>query len=339
MRNHNWKFDKYECGEGNMCSWVPLVAAAIGAAGSYLSSKEQGKNQQEAEQLNAQATTPQFYGPGMSHVPGILGDSQDIYGNQGYAPDPNQLQLLGRENTLGYAENALPGMIGAAQNSWMQGLNGGMDPYVGSMIAAGQNDLAQNFQRNTLPYLSGQASGSGGFGGGRHQINEGLAAEGLMEAQGDLSTRLLSNAYGQRLGQQRAAWDATPGMLNTGFLPSQTQQQVGGQYQGDALNPAQNLQGYAGMVNPYLGQGSGSPVYSPQPNMTNSVLGGGMAGYGAYDAWNSSQNPSGSWQGPPPGTNPSAGQIPPGPIGQTSGQTSSFTYGLPPQQQTGAFGY
>ena len=273
MRNHNDKFDRYECGEGNHCHIpIPLIAAGLGLAGSalgFLGSREQSNSQEAANEQNA----PQYYGPGLDYVPGLLGDAQSIYGQQGFAPPANPLEMLGRQNQLGYAEGALPGMIGSAQQSWMQGLDPSLNPYVGMMIQAGQNDLAQEFQRNVLPFIADQAQAVGGYGGARQGVAQGIAAEGLLEAQGDLSARLLSDAYGQGLNQQQAAWQMAPNMLNMGFLPSQTQQQVGGLYRQDEALPAANLAGFAGMVSPFV-RGSQGSAAQPLPSSWGGAFNG-----------------------------------------------------------------
>jgi hypothetical protein len=298
MRNHEVKFDRYECGEGNACSiaWGPIIGGVLGAAGSILGSKEQADSMEYAADRNAENARPKYYGPGMDAVPGLLNDAAGIYGNSGFAPGTNPLQLLGRQNALGYAEGALPGMIGSAQDSWLRGLNPGLDPYVGAMIESGQNDLAQDFARYILPRISDQAQATGGYGGSRQGVAQGIAAEGLMEAQGDLAANLLSNAYGQSLGQQRAAWAAAPSMAGLGYMPSQTQQDIGAMYRQDAMQPAQNAQGYSQFLNPYFNPGGGfQSGYQAAPSTIGAgiqgAMGGGLVGNWVSNAFQS--NPYG----------------------------------------------
>jgi len=304
MRNHNWKFDKYECGEGNTCNilsaiapFIPLIASGVGAAGSYLSSRNANKAADERYQdytaANQESQKLHFNPVVEPYIKGIMGDAEDIYGRQGFAPDPNALQLMGRENQLGYAENALPGMIGNAQGSWSDMLSGGMNPYVEQMIAGANNNLAQNFQRNVLPHLSGAASGSGGFGSGRHQINEGIASEGLLEAMGNSTTNILNNAYNTGQSNKISAMNMAPMMTGLGYMPSQKQMDIGGLYRGDAMNPAANLQGYAGMINPYSNQSGGAAV-SPPPTPGSPLaagFGGAMTGYDLANRFWGSPNP------------------------------------------------
>jgi hypothetical protein len=296
MRNQNWRFDKYECGEGNACSiaWGPIIGGVLGAAGSIFGAKEEADAMEYAADRNAENARPKYYGPGMGAVPGLLGDAADIYGQSGFAPPTNPLQLLGRENQLGYAEGALPGLIGSVQASWQRGLNPGLDPYVGAMIESAQNDQTQDFQRNIMPAISDRAQATGGYGGSRQGVAQGIAAEGLLEAQGDVTARLLSNAYRDNLGQQRAAWAVSPQMAGLGFMPSQTQQDVGALYRQDAMQPAQNIQGYSQFLSPYVNPGGGfQSNYQPAPSLIGAgvqgALGGGLVGNWVSNAFSTPQ--------------------------------------------------
>jgi len=290
-RNHTWREDAYECGEGPTCSWIPLAAAAISAAGSYLASRNQNKQQEDNYNRDAAKAEENKYlrfNPMVEpYVGGIMEDAEGLYGNQGFSPGPNDLQLLGRGNTLGYAEGALPGMIGQAQGAWGNMLGGGMNPYVEQMIAGANNNLAQNFQRNVLPAISNQAQASRGYGGSRQGVAQGLAAEGLAEAMGNSTTSILNNAYNTGQSNQISAMRMAPMVTGLGFMPSSTQREMGGLYQDDARDPARNLQGYAGMINPYAKQNAGGAIApSPTPNSPwGAALGGALAGYGAGQSW------------------------------------------------------
>ena len=131
---------------------------------------------------------------------------------------------------------------------------------------------------------------------------EGIAAEGLLESLGDVEARMLSNAYGQTLGQQRAAWGAAPAMAGLGFMPAQTQMDVGAMYRGDAMAPAQNLSGFQGTTLPYFTAGFGTvtepnKLYQPP---VNQFLSGAFTGHqlwkdigGSFDTGLPSPSPLG----------------------------------------------
>lgn len=277
MRSHVEKFDRFEFGEGSHCSigFGSLIAPVVGGLVNTIFGDDDAPY---AQPILESSRSP--WAPAVPAAELALSEAQRIYGAGGFAPLPNPLELLGRENLLDYGEGALPGMIGAAQESWMRGLDPGLDPYVSSMIQAAQNDLVQDYQRNIMPGIADRAQAVGGYGGSRQGVAEGIAAEGLLEALGDVETHLLSDAYRQSLGQQRAAWGAAPAMAGLGFMPSQTQMDVGAMYRSDAAAPARNLLAFQSATQPYFTAGFGS---STQPNLgyqppINRFLGGAFAG-------------------------------------------------------------
>lgn len=48
MKQRKSRAERYESGEGHLCSWIPLAAAAVGAIGSYMASDNQNDAQAEA---------------------------------------------------------------------------------------------------------------------------------------------------------------------------------------------------------------------------------------------------------------------------------------------------
>jgi hypothetical protein len=109
-----------------------------------------------------------------------------------------------------------------------------------------------------------------------------------MEAQGNAATGILNNAYNTGQMNQLRALQMAPMMSELGYMPSSTQQATGAQYRADAMNPAMNLQGYAGILGPFGTMGSGGAPYL-QPNTTSPVgagIGGGLAGFGLGQSWN-----------------------------------------------------
>lgn len=289
MRNHDSKFDKYECGEGNACSiaWGPIIGGALGLAGSLFGNKQDNDAREQAAVKNVEASGLKPWASADPYMRNFMGDAEDLYNRGGFSPPASPLELLGRENTLEYAEGRLPNLIDESQYSWLSGLNPGLNPYVSQMIQAAQNDLTQDYLRNIMPAISDRAQAAGGYGGSRQGVAQGIALEGLLEAQGDVSARLLGDAFDSTLAHQRAAWNAAPSMLNAGFMPSDAQMAMGDKYRDDASQPALNLAGYGQVMNPFFGMAGGpSNAYSPASSPVSAGVGGALAGYGAYDAWN-----------------------------------------------------
>lgn len=253
------------------------LLSAIGSIGGgllgFLGSKERARAVERANE--DMGLRP--WGPVTPYMTDYMGDARNIYESGGFAPQANPLELMGRANTLGYAEGLLPELIGSAHRSWLQGLQPGLNPYVAPMIQAAQQDLVQDFMRNVMPAISDQAQGVGGYGGSRQGVAQGIASEGLLEALGDVETSLLSNAFNQAQGQQRAAWGAMPSMLQAGFLPSAAQQDTGAQYRADLAQPAANLTGYGSAMSPFFQFTNVAPAPVTQ-SPYGSALGGALVG-------------------------------------------------------------
>lgn len=71
-------------------------------------------------------------------------------------------------------------------------MNAGPNPYLSQMAGAGLYDLGRTFREDIMPSIQNQAEFSGGLGGSRQGIAEGLAAERTARAAGDY----LANLYG-----------------------------------------------------------------------------------------------------------------------------------------------
>ena len=89
----------------------------------------------------------------------------------------------------------------------------------------GQN-MNQNLQRNLLPGITDTSIQSGGLGGGRQGIAQGLALQGTQQAFGQGSQDILNNAYNQanQATQFGANWgtnNAMQGIMGLGQLQQQ----------------------------------------------------------------------------------------------------------------------
>jgi hypothetical protein len=200
--------------------------------------------------------------------------------------DPTAEQQRGRSYLTDYATRGLPGMIDQAQASWQQGLNMGLNPYIPAMIQAAQNDLVQDWERNILPGLSSSATMAGGYGGGRHQVAEGIAAEGLAEALGDVSTNLLYQGYDRSLSHQRDMLQLANQMVNLGLLPGDVLERVGGLNRADLVakegNQAANILATSPMIEMGLTRSGGVGIQAPPDPYAAALEGMGYGG-GIWD--------------------------------------------------------
>lgn len=136
---------------------------------------------------------------------GLLEGVAQNYDPSGYLSTASQgLQAAG--NNLGMGNSALSTMLDPNQM-----LNPDSNPYLGRYADAMARPIMQNLTESILPAIRSDAIGSGGYGGSRQGIAEGIAARGAAQAIGDRTAGLYSNAYGQGLNAMQGAAGMLPG--------------------------------------------------------------------------------------------------------------------------------
>lgn len=99
-------------------------------------------------------------------------------------------------------------------------LSPGSNPALQGAIEAASRPVVENFQRNVLPSITQEGIASGGYGGTRQGIAEGIAGQALNRQVGDIASTLSNQNY-------QSGLQAMLGGLNTSV--AQTGQQVSGQ--------------------------------------------------------------------------------------------------------------
>lgn len=137
---------------------------------------------------------------------------QQIMGGQGANINTASTNQAGNHNDL---MSMLTSMVGGTTGQMAQGnaqtagslgflmdpsiLSADSNPYLQSYMDASIRPLNDQFSNVTMPSLASGAVGSGGYGGSRQGIAEGLAAQGLSNATGDVTAKIGSEGYGQGL--------------------------------------------------------------------------------------------------------------------------------------------
>jgi len=165
-----------------------------------------GQDSPEVAQAKAiMAQMGQQYGQASSAL-GTAGQYTNEAYNQINAANPNWAQAEGAlGGATGYYGNA-----GNAYGQAQQGFstianNTGIDP----MADVYARNVGQNFREQIMPELQGQQMMSGGFGGSRGQIGEGLAAARSAQQLQDFNAQLYSD-------QQNRALAANQGLASVG---------------------------------------------------------------------------------------------------------------------------
>lgn len=224
----------------------------------------------------------------------------EFYPGQTYAGF-NPYQISGFNQALGAAGGMYP-TLGAAQGALNYGLTSAYDPANNPVVQryaeAAIRPVTEMYQEQVLPGITDAAVASGGLGGSRQGVAEGIAAGRYMDTVGDVTANIYNAAYGQGLDQQARMMSLLPSTMNTMLMPSQVYGQVGGAYQGmdqQAINEAMNRYYYNQdaeyqRAKDYLNVLQGTPwgsssVTGPNPNAQSpagQIAGAGMMGLGTY---------------------------------------------------------
>jgi hypothetical protein len=218
--------------------------------------------------------TPQFY----------QGQTQ-----AGFSPD----QLTAQQGTRNFAVEGAPNVMNPALGAFQYGtsdqvLDVANNPYVTGMAQA----AADRAYSGLTPQLAGIRSGavqSGGYGGSRQGIAEGVAMAGAADAATQAAAGIYGNAYSQGLGHQLGTLGQAGSLMNTGFRPYQQLQASGAQQQareqaliGDAqaqhqfeqnlpYNQLQQFQAGITGLSPLIGNAGITTTTQPGPNLMQGI--------------------------------------------------------------------
>jgi len=215
----------------------------------------------------------------------------------GGAPDVSAgTGLLGQAAgaTADYAAG-LPGQIApaqaASQFALTDAINPSSNPALQEYIRLANEQLTQQYQQQTAPALRNQSVAAGNVGSSRAGIAEGLAKQGLVDAQGRQTAAMSSQGYGQGLQAMMQALGLAPQTAALGSLPGAAyadaaRYQTGadtGQYDANA----RNLGIYKDLISgDFGGTTTGVAPEAPGASPFQNLLGLASAGASIYGAVN-----------------------------------------------------
>ena len=218
------------------------------------------------------------------------------YPGQTFAPrDPLQNQAMNM--SLNYAMNSMPGQIYDTQRAHSFALNSpdvANNPYVQNMNISNANLLNRNLSENILPQIGRESVMTGGYGGSRQGVAEGIAARGTQEAIANSAANTNFQAYNRGLGAQGLALGMSPQVMGMGMAPMDVMSQVGAYNRGldqEALDadmarwqynqnlPWENLNRYNSIVG-MAPWGSQTTAEGGGSSPLGGAISGGMLGYG-----------------------------------------------------------
>ncbi len=194
----------------------------------------------------------------------------------------------------------LPGQVAPAQQAsnfaLTNAINPGTNPALQQYIQLANDQLGRQFQQTIAPQLKGNAVAAGNVGSSRAGIAEGIAAQGLIDAQQRQTTGITQGAYGQGLQAMIQALGLAPqtaglGGLETNALTAAadlTRQGETNQYGTDATG----LQLYRDLISGDFG-GTTTQVGPPpqEASLFQNLLGTAATGASIFAALNPATAP------------------------------------------------
>lgn len=217
------------------------------------------------------------------YLENLAKNSQGLYERGGLAPvagfNPEQTRAQQGVLDFVYSPQTQQG-VQTAQNS-LTGLLTASDvannPVVQNLLNTQTNAITQAYREQILPSITGESVMTGGIGGSRQGVAQGLAAERTAGAIGDSATQLLSNAYSRGLTAQAQGLALAPGITQLPLQLYGAAEAVGGQRR--SMDQAQQEQERMALkqLGELLGISTGGANTSTQTESggeTNSLLAG-----------------------------------------------------------------
>jgi len=219
-------------GETGGFSWGSLIGGVVGGLLGGGGSKKQTVTQtsQEAPWIGQQP----YLTRGFGEAERLLNQGpMQYYPGQTYAPF-TPAQTTGQNMALQFA-NQLPGQIapvtGAQRFLMGDVLRPESNPYLQQYASAAIRPIQETYSDVVMPSITREAVGTGGFGGDRQGIAEGLASRELLRKTGDVTAGIYSQAYGQGLDAMTRGLALAPQTLSLGAVPADIYRSIGGEQQ------------------------------------------------------------------------------------------------------------
>jgi hypothetical protein len=213
--------------------------------------------------------------------------------------------LEGQQRSVDYAKGAGQDLASGATGAVTDILNGkylsaDSNPYLSGYTSAAIRPISQQFTESVLPNIRSDSMTTGGFGGSRQGIAEGLASGRFAQALGDTTSGIYNNAYNKGMDVFSNAISQAPGTFALGSAPAQLQQQVGEQQQlrqqavidadkarwdYEQYKPYAALDSYKNFISGNYGGTNTTTAPVARGNMATGALGGAAAGASVAGPW------------------------------------------------------
>ena len=273
---------------------APITTGGYPVQGSPYANQDEGQLYQQAPGVLPGAAL-QYMNPMMpwgGPMTAGINPYQTMGLNLGITGATKQMQDLAALYPAGF--NAL--------GAFNESMNMADNPYLDEYVQRMSQNMAQNFGEQVLPQIDTSATQAGQFGGSRHGIATGLAAQGLSDTIGDMTQKTYYDAWSNQLADRARMLGLAPTLQGLISAPSmglanlgQTIGQAGDFYRGIAneqLRGAQNqwnafqqfpwqqLQNYNAIVQPGAALGGSQTTDQGGTSPLAGAVGGGLMGMG-----------------------------------------------------------
>lgn len=214
-------------------------------------------------------------------------------------------QVAGRRNIRNYAYGDATRTAKSATDALNFQLNDAINvdsnPYLGRAVDAAIRPVQRQLTEQLLPNIRAGSVIDSSYGSSRQGIAEGLAMSRANEVAGDMTSRMMSAAYGQGLDAQGRALSMTPSILEAGTAPGMLLDRVGSAEQNQEqneinarrerwdFNESAEDERLARFMSLIAGGPGGQTTSTTTPGARKStgaaVAGGAMAGFSAGGWW------------------------------------------------------
>ncbi len=167
---------------------------------------------------------------------------------------------------------------------------------VQAMIQAGQQGLSTQLAEEIMPQIRSGASAAGQYGSTRQGVAEGVAIGKTQQAQADLATEVMGQAYQEGLKQRTIGMGMLPQMLQMEAQPAQAMASIEDMLRGEQQSEADvdywnrvnaqwaPIERWANLLLPAAGLGGRRQTTTSGGGTSTAgrLLGSGMTGLGAY---------------------------------------------------------
>lgn len=214
-------------------------------------------------------------------------------------------QVAGRRNIRDYAYGDATRTAKSATDALNFQLNDAVNvdsnPHLRRAVDAAIRPVERQLTEQLLPNIRAGSVIDSSYGSSRQGIAEGLAMSRANEVAGDMTSRMMSAAYGQGLDAQGRALSLTPSILEAGTAPGMLLDRVGSAEQNQEqneinarrerwdFNESAEDERLARFMSLIAGGPGGQTVNTTTPGARKSpaasVAGGAMAGFSAGGWW------------------------------------------------------